>query len=231
MRTEQDLRDAFISKSAEAPAAQDVLARLRGRESRPRRQWAAPLLAAAAVVIGVGIALSPFLIHRQSSTSSSAKYADSAGDAAGGSRAANAPAGGMCRPDQVTLTFTWHDAKPGGTPGVALTGSLSATNHSATACNLGVKPMLRAYLPGGARYGVDLPVTTEGYAGPSRLLPGRSASSAADLIGCPDRTDYTLRASWGTGDVPVTFQNNVAFECVRAGDQISFRTDWFAGLS
>src|SRR5215468_10744743 len=58
-RTEADLRAALAEQARRAPSAEDVLSALRQAGSRRRRQpaWAAPVAAAAAMVLVIGLAV------------------------------------------------------------------------------------------------------------------------------------------------------------------------------
>jgi hypothetical protein len=58
-RTEADLRAALAEQARRAPSADDVLSALRQAGSRRRHQpaWAAPVAAAAAMVLGIGLAV------------------------------------------------------------------------------------------------------------------------------------------------------------------------------
>jgi hypothetical protein len=60
-RTEADLRAALAEQARRAPSADDVLSALRRAGSRPRRRhqpaWAAPVAAAAAMVLVIGLAV------------------------------------------------------------------------------------------------------------------------------------------------------------------------------
>ena len=59
MRTEADLRAALAEQARRAPSAEDVLSALRQAGSRRRHQpaWAAPVAAAAAMVLVIGLAV------------------------------------------------------------------------------------------------------------------------------------------------------------------------------
>ena len=88
----------------------------------------------------------------------------------GGSGTAG-PSGPVCTPADVDLALTWSEDNG------RLTGVLTATNHSSAACDLAVKPAIYPLGTAGTRLPVQNVASAEGYAGPSGLAPGASATS------------------------------------------------------
>jgi hypothetical protein len=254
-RTEDDLRAAFALAAQEAPATDGVLARLRAAEHPPvtaaRRsrfpRWA-PIAAAAAVVIAVGVPIAIVQAGGSSKTSSasssgSAKFSapsaaasGAAGDSAVSGPAHSAPglvspnekapsAGVVCQPGDVALALTWTATSSG------LQGTVTARNTSSIACDLAVKPSVYPLDAKRVRLPVQNIMSAEGYAGPSRLLPNATASSTITWPSwCGAKADSGAQIDWGVGPVTVTVTGPTTPSCV-SGQSANISSGWFSPLS
>ncbi len=236
MRSENDLREAFTTRAADAPDARDVLAAVQAAVREPRRRtarrWLKPLAAAAAVAC-VGAAIGVPIALRAGGSGASSSSGERAGPATAlvpsqgpaplnNAGSAAGEGGDLCRPDQVTLALRWQGSG----------GVLTATNHSPAPCDLRVRPVLRAYQASGAQAGVDAPANTEPARGPSQLRPGASATANLSWVGCAPAY-VTIRASWGTGEAPVTQQGRLprSSACAEPSGAGYLSAGWFTGLS
>jgi hypothetical protein len=262
-RTEEDLRAAFTLAAHDAPTAEDVLARFtaaqspnraRGRTVAPRRSWVSrhgPLVAAAVVLLAIAIPLTvwpPFGGDSQQASSNSAGFhtAKGAEADASSSPAAGIPVSGMgsvdtapqaptypsagpvCTPAEVLLTLTWA------ADGEKLIGKLVAKNITTQACDLLVKPGITPLGTDGQPLGVSNPMTEEQQIGPSRLLPGATATSALTWnLWCGPSASKQVRVDWGTGDTTVTVTGPTNATCPSATDAVAatITSGWFSPLS
>jgi hypothetical protein len=267
------LRAAFQLAAQDAPATEDVLAKLRAAQTgglfappRPKRSWMRqwlPIAAVAAVVIAIavpiGFAISNGANNSQSSASdsfagpgkaaagssaaSSAAAAESGGEsgsASGGaintapgiiapSPTAPSPSDGpVCQSADVSLSLTWTAA------GTGLRGTLTARNVGGFACDLAIKPAIYPLGPDRVRLDVTTVMTAEGYAGPSLLQPGASATSNITWDSwCGAKADSGAQIVWdGQGDGPPTISvtGPTSPSCVN-GKSGSISSTWFSPLS
>jgi hypothetical protein len=266
-RSEEDLRAAFRLAAQDAPATEDVLAKMRAAQTRdlfappraPRsrvRQWL-PIAAVAAVVIAIAVPVG-FAVsdsgNGAKSSSAGESFAASAPAAAGASSAAGgeiagpgavggpintAPvspvtpgpspaAGPVCTTDELALTMTWTAA------GAGLRGTLTARNIGGIACNLAIKPAIYPLGPDRVRLNVSTVMTAEGYAGPSLLQPGATASSTITWNSwCGAPADSGAQIVWdGQGEGPATISviGPTSPSCV-GGKSGSISSTWFGPLS
>jgi Protein of unknown function (DUF4232) len=243
-------------RAAQAP---DPFAPARVKRSRIR-QWL-PIAAVAAVVIAIAVPVGFAISDGGNGSSSSAsdafaapgKAAAPGASSAGASSAASgeivepgsggavggptdtAPvnpivpsptsAGALCLPTDVTLTLTWTSS------GSGLVGTLTANNTGGIACDLAVKPAI--YPLGANRVRLDVPNITsaEGYAGPTRLLPGATASSTLSWNSwCGPKADSGAQVDWGSGPATVTVNGPTSPSCVN-GKSGNISSTWFGPLS
>ena len=255
-RTEADLRAAFALAAQDAPSTQDVLARLdaseqpRPQSGRRRSWWPIAAVAAAVVVIAVpiGVAISHGGGSNGHSSSLSFGSAEAKGAAPAQSSASAAgsdiggpvngtpyvvpavptpapSAGRVCTPADLTLALAWTK------DGARLTGVVTATNHTSAACDLAVKPSIYPLDSQGNRLPVSNVVTAEGYAGPSRLMPGASATSTVTWSNwCGTRASATTQIDWGTAIATVVATGPTAPAC-STGAPNTIGSSWFGPLS
>jgi Protein of unknown function (DUF4232) len=134
-------------------------------------------------------------------------------------------AGRTCAPGDVALTLTWTQTDHG------LTGSLKATNTTSAACDLAVKPAVYPLDSGGRRLPVLNAVSAEGYAGPSRLLAGASATSALSWSSwCGAKASNRAEVDWNTGTATVSVTGPTTPACVSGGAS-NISSNWFTPLS
>lgn len=256
-RSEQDLRAAFTLAALDAPATADVLARLAAAQAPPAaparrstvRRWA-PILAAAAIVIAIAVPVGFAISNGGDGTRSSASSVSegdakaAATSAAAAGSAGSSPAAGIvnpapefatpsagpstgrtCTPGDVALTLTWTRT------GHGLTGSLKATNTTSAACDLAVKPSIYPLDSAGQRLPVLNAVSAEGYAGPSRLLPGASATSALSWSSwCGSTASDRAEVDWNTGPATISVSGPTTPACVSGGAG-NISANWFTPLS
>jgi hypothetical protein len=244
-RTEDDLRAAFQLAAQDAPSSADVLARLAASQLPKRSlRWGtwAPLAAAAAVLIAVAVPV--LAITHNSTQRKSASTA--AGGAAYGAQSlpsaeasgkvslpsgavsqSDAASAGACTGGQVTVGLAWT-AK-----GSGLAGSLTLTNHSAVPCTLDFKPSITPIGADGKALDVRTVITAEGRVGPSRLLPGASASAAIGWAGwCGPVASTQVDVDWGSGTARVTATGPTTPSCTSGSPETGIITSsWFNPLS
>jgi hypothetical protein len=261
-RTEDDLRAAFTLAAQQAPSTDDVLARLDVAEHvptkphrRPRTRVWLPIAAAAVVVAAIAVPLAITNSNSNRATSSSAGIADSSiGGAKGAASSAAAsegfvvpaiptgPAGSVtpnvvpstavCAPADLTLTVSWTKT------GTGLSGTIQAHNISASACNLAVKPAIYPLDANGKRLDVQNISTAEGYAGPSNLNPGATATSTITWASwCGPQAATKAEVEWGAGTATADVNNGAADgarpttpSCVN-GQSGPISSSWFGPLS
>jgi hypothetical protein len=133
--------------------------------------------------------------------------------------------GPLCTPADVTLSLAWHQA------GGELAGTLTATNHTEAACDLAVKPAIYPLDASGKRLAVLDATTTEGYAGPARLLPGARTSSTLSWDSwCGATASSTAQIEWGAGTATVQVAGPTTPGCVTNG-ATNITSTWFSPLS
>jgi hypothetical protein len=249
-RTEHELRAALDLAADDHPSAADVLTNRRSH----RLRMALPIAAAAAVVLAAGIPVL-LLSHNQTARSSpavaavgvtSAPFSGAAGGPTGATAITPAPAqscaaneacpapapitsfpsaGHTCRPNEVAVSLSW------GPVSSTINGTLSVKNKSAGPCDLLLKPDITIIGTDGK------PLTevnsAEGRAGPSRLMPGATATAPIWWSGwCGVTLGDPVKVSWGTGDVSVTPTGTHASSgCANASTGGSLSTGWFDPLS
>jgi hypothetical protein len=267
MRSEEDLRAAFRLAAQDAPASEDVLAKMRAAQTRdlfapPRakrsrvRPWL-PIAAVAAVVIAIAVPVGFAITDGGSGSRSSASESFAApGNAAAGAASSaasgeiadsggatggpintgpvNPPvpgatsAGPVCTTDELALTMTWTAA------GTGLRGTLTARNTGGVACNLAIKPAIYPLGPDRVRLDVTTVMTAEGYAGPSLLPPGATASSTITWSSwCGAQADSGAQIVWdGQGEGPATISvtGPTTPSCVN-GTSGNISSTWFGPLS
>jgi hypothetical protein len=191
MRGEDELREAFQHKAAEAPRAADVLRAVRAREAAPRvrRRWLVPAAAFGSIAVAVGIPLAIALSHPSNEKKGSAGGPQPE-TAAAGPRVpeSSAAAGGqaprttgvpICRATDVTVT---------------LRGAVLTVTSRGAACELARVPAVglagRPVPKPHGQFGVLAAGTTA-----TATLQGRSRCAA--LAG-------PLQVDWGAGPVRVS---------------------------
>jgi hypothetical protein len=223
-----------------------------GARRSAARRWA-PIAAVAAIVIAIAVPVG-FAISNSSDGQRSSASLVSGGDAkaaAAASSAAAAPAPGssaaagiinpspefaatpspgpsagrICAPSDVALTLTWTQH------GRGLTGSLKATNTTSAGCDLAVKPSIYPLDSAGQRLPVLDAVSAEGYAGPSRLLPGASATASLSWSSwCGSKASNRAEVDWNTGTATVNVTGPTTPACV-SGGATNISSNWFTPLS
>lgn len=247
-RLEDDLRAAFARAALNAPDRVQVLAtvaaRRRGAAGRPHRsrRWL-PLVAAIAAVGAVVVPLVLLIGPRDGNhpTASARNAAVGAtGVTAPGVAATGAPTAGatpstalsdsgpaavgeLCTPAQVSLTLAWTASDS------ALAGSLTATNHDPSACELLVKPIITPLADNGTPLGVPNVISEEANIGPGRLRPGASATSKILWRGSCGAPVHAVQVSWGTGPVTVMATGRSTAPCTSAPTE-SITSNWFSPL-
>jgi hypothetical protein len=137
----------------------------------------------------------------------------------------SAAAGAVCTPDDVSLSLSWSATASG------LRGTLTARNISGVACDLAVKPAVYPLDANRTRLDVPNVTSAEGYAGPSRLLPGASASSTITWNSwCGASADAGAQIDWGTGPATVGVTGPTTPSCV-GGKSGNISSTWFSPLS
>ena len=214
---------------------------------RPRARVWLPIAAAAVVVTAIAVPLALTSSNSNQASSSSASIADGAkseaSSAAAGSEGfavppnASGPAGSvtpnvvpttpLCAPADLTLTVSWTKT------GTGLSGTITAHNISSSACNLAVKPAVYPLDANGKRLDVQNISTAEGYAGPSNLNSGATATSTLTWASwCGPQAGAKAEVEWGAGTATaeVIAGNPTVPSCVN-GKSGAISSSWFSPLA
>lgn len=135
-----------------------------------------------------------------------------------------------CVPANLNLTLTWATADRG-----TLAGTLTATNPTAKACELLLKPQIYPMTASGQRANVQFTVTMEAKGGPNALPAGDRATAHVVWGGWCEQTPMThdVEVSWDNF-APATVQATgpLTPSCGDFGNSGPFSSSgWFDGLS
>jgi hypothetical protein len=232
--------------------------RARAARTARLRRWT-PIVAVAAVVVAVAVPVGIAISDDKSGSSSASSGTGydvggkaAAPEAAGSSAAANAAgatsagavggpvnspglvsppasapsAGRICAPADLTMGLRWTSGAHG------LTGVLEVMNHTASACDLAVKPAIYPLDAAGQRLADQNVNTAEGYSGPQRLLAGASASSTILWTSwCGARAGERAEVDWGSGVGTVEVATGPTTPACANGTPASISSGWFTPLS